>query len=76
MTPLCLTHVVLPFGVQPYRGLKIPKVQQWHKNVHVVYGTILWLWMFWRIKHDGAAFMVRARMCAPQQQSLTRPTMC
>ena len=45
--------------MQPYRGLKIPKVQQWHKNLQIFMGTTLWLWLFWRIKHDGPALFVR-----------------
>merc|ERR1719453_2574843 len=42
------------YGSGPYRGLKIPKVAQWHKNIQVFYGTVLWLWLFYRIKEDGA----------------------
>ena len=53
------------FSLQFYRGLKIPKVQQWHKNLQLFMGTTLWLWMFWRIKNDGAAFIVRARPRRP-----------
>jgi hypothetical protein len=44
--------------LQPYRGLKVPKVAQWHKNLQLFMGTTLWLWLFWRIKHDGPALLV------------------
>lgn len=46
------------YGSGPYRGLKIPKVAEWHKNVATAYGCILWLWLFWRCKQDGKAFLV------------------
>ena len=52
------------YGSGPYRGLKVPKVAEWHKNVATVYGTILWLWLFWRCKNDGPALLVR-RACPP-----------
>jgi len=45
------------YGSGPYRGIKIPKVAQWHKNVATIYGTILWLWLFWRAKNDGPALL-------------------
>jgi hypothetical protein len=35
-------------------------VQQWHKNLQIFMGTTMWLWLFWRMKNDGAAFLVRA----------------
>lgn len=50
------------YGSGPYRGLKPPKVAQWHKNVSVVYGTMLWLWLFYRCKTDGPALIVRTRL--------------
>ena len=46
------------YGSGPYRGVKIPKVAEWHKNIGTIYGTIMWLWLFWRAKHDGKAFLV------------------
>jgi len=45
------------YGSGPYRGLKIPKVAAWHKNLSTVYGTILWLWIFYRAKCDGPALL-------------------
>jgi hypothetical protein len=45
------------YGSGPYRGIKIPKVAQWHKNVATFYGTVLWLWLFWRAKNDGPALL-------------------
>ena len=50
------------YGSGPYRGLKIPKVAEWHKNISTFYGTILWLWIFWRTKKDGAALLVKLRL--------------
>ena len=47
------------YGSGPYRGLKVPKVAQWHKNLQLFFGTTLWLWLFWRIKNDGPALLVR-----------------
>lgn len=46
------------YGSGPYRGLKIPAVAQWHKNLATFYGTVLWLWLFWRCKNDGPALLV------------------
>jgi len=37
--------------------MKIPPVADWHKNVATIYGTILWLWLFYRCKNDGAALL-------------------
>jgi len=45
------------YGSGPYRGLKIPAVAQWHKNLATFYGTVLWLWLFWRCKNDGPALL-------------------
>lgn len=42
-----------PTPPQPYRGLKVPKVAQWHKNVQIIFGTTMWLWLFYRCKEDG-----------------------
>lgn len=30
-----------------------------HKNLGLAYGTMLWLWVFYRAKQDGAAVLVR-----------------
>jgi hypothetical protein len=48
------------YGSGPYRGLKVPKVASWHKTSQTVFGTILWLWLFYRFKNDGPALLVRA----------------
>jgi len=45
------------YGSGPYRGLKIPKVQEWHKNLTTFMGTTMWLWLFWRCYYDGKAFL-------------------
>ena len=37
--------------------LKIPKVQEWHKQLQLFMGTTMWLWLFWRMKNDGKAFL-------------------
>lgn len=31
-----------------------------HKNLALAYGTMLWLWVFWRAKQDGRVVLVRA----------------
>ena len=61
---------------QPYRGLKIPKVQEWHKNLQLFMGTTMWLWLFWRIKHDGAAFIVRRPLLAAHTPAHPAPRAC
>ena len=48
------------YGSGPYRGVKIPKVAQWHKNVRDLYMTTMWLWLMWRAKNDGPALLVRS----------------
>lgn len=30
-----------------------------HKNLGLAYGTMLWLWVFYRAKQDGRAVLVR-----------------
>lgn len=30
-----------------------------HKNLAIAYGTMLWLWVFWRAKQDGRVVLVR-----------------
>ena len=57
--PVCLLRPYFLRASQPYRGLKIPKVAEWHKNVATLYGTMLWLWLFYRAKNDGPALLVR-----------------
>ena len=57
------------YGSGPYRGLKVPKVAEWHKNLATVYGTTLWLWLMWRCKQDGAALIVSL---VPRQTSALR----
>ena len=65
---------------QPYRGLKIPKVADWHKNLAELYGTLLWLWLFWRAKNDGKALLVSRGVdeapgsaLHPEWQRVSRP---
>ena len=59
------------YGSGPYRGIKVPKVAQWHKNLSTAFGTILWLWLFWRAKHDGPALLVRIE--PPHAAACTTP---
>ena len=68
--PCCPVLTLCP---QPYRGLKIPKVAQWHKNVQVFFGTTLWLWLFIRCKEDGPFVFVSA--CAASS-SLSLACIC
>ena len=47
------------YGSGEYRGLKVPKPERWQSNVATFYGTMMWLWIFHRARHDGKALMVR-----------------
>ena len=47
------------YGQGEYRGLKVPKPEPWQSNVATFYGTMLWLWIFYRFKQDGKALFVR-----------------
>ena len=58
------------YGEGPYRGIKIPKVAEWHKNLSTFFGTTLWLWLFWRCKNDGPALLVRAARSASRSWRL------
>ena len=42
------------YGTGEYRGLKVPPVAAWHQHVATFFGCTMWLWIFWRAKHDGA----------------------
>lgn len=33
-----------------------------HKNLALAYGTMLWLWVFYRAKQDGAVVLVRPHL--------------
>mmetsp|Transcript_44392 Transcript_44392/g.73643 ORF Transcript_44392/g.73643 Transcript_44392/m.73643 type:complete len:102 (+) Transcript_44392:25-330(+) len=41
------------YGSGPYRGLKEPKVPAWHHHAATAWGTVAFLWFFWRCKIDG-----------------------
>ena len=47
------------YGSGEYRGLKVPKPERWQTNVATFYGTMMWLWIFHRARHDGKAMLVR-----------------
>lgn len=47
------------YGSGEYRGIKVPPVAAWHQNVATIWGTMMWLWIFWRCKNDGKALLVR-----------------
>ena len=47
------------YGQGEYRGLKVPKPEPWQSNVATFYGSMLWLWIFYRFKQDGKALFVR-----------------
>lgn len=34
-----------------------------HKNLALAYGTMLWLWVFYRAKEDGRVVLVRTCIC-------------
>lgn len=34
-----------------------------HKNLALAYGTMLWLWVFYRAKEDGRVVLVRCCVC-------------
>ena len=58
------------YGHGEYRGLKVPPVADYHKNVATVWGCMMWLWIFWRVKNDGKALIVRppATPAAPTRE--------
>merc|ERR1719160_1381024 len=45
------------YGHGEYRGLKVPPVADYHKNVATIWGCMMWLWIFWRVKNDGKALI-------------------
>ena len=47
------------YGSGEYRGLKVPKPERWQTNVATFYGTMMWLCIFHRARHDGKAMLVR-----------------
>lgn len=42
-----------------YLGFREPHVNPVYKNLSVAVGASMWLWLFYRAKHDGAALLVR-----------------
>eukprot|EP01087_Luapelamoeba_hula_P012545 TRINITY_DN3501_c0_g1_i2.p2 TRINITY_DN3501_c0_g1~~TRINITY_DN3501_c0_g1_i2.p2 ORF type:complete len:110 (-),score=17.51 TRINITY_DN3501_c0_g1_i2:25-354(-) len=42
---------------KPYGGFEPPHVAPAHRILATALGTTMWLWVFWRIKHDGAAML-------------------
>lgn len=43
---------------EPYNGLKQPKIPQFQRRLGVFFGTVMWLWVFYRSKQDGGHFFV------------------
>ena len=41
------------------QGAEGPKPERWQTNVATFYGTMMWLWIFHRARHDGKAMLVR-----------------
>ena len=49
------------YGEGPFRGFKPPKGSVFQKNLATGFGTVAWLWFFWRCKIDGPREFVRLR---------------
>ena len=53
------SHGPTGYGKGPYRGFSPPEPEPWKKACGTFFGTITFLWFFWRCKQDGRAFLVR-----------------
>lgn len=62
------------YGSGPYRGFTPPKVSEWDKKAGTTMGCIMWLWLFWRAKHDGKAFLVCMPPLHPGPAPCPHPT--
>eukprot|EP00320_Phaeocystis_rex_P004665 CAMPEP_0119058056 /NCGR_PEP_ID=MMETSP1178-20130426/2410_1 /TAXON_ID=33656 /ORGANISM="unid sp, Strain CCMP2000" /LENGTH=94 /DNA_ID=CAMNT_0007038949 /DNA_START=42 /DNA_END=326 /DNA_ORIENTATION=- len=45
------------YGSGEYRGVKIAQPAKWQTNLATFYGTMMWLWIFHRFRHDGKAML-------------------
>jgi len=48
-------HAKIDNFTDKYAGFRPPRVK--YQRLTVVLGTITWLWLFWRAKHDGLGFL-------------------
>lgn len=64
------------YGSGEYRGIKVPPVAAWHKNVATIWGTTMWLWLFWRFKNDGKALLVRPHASPKLAHASALPGIC
>lgn len=53
-------HGPTGYGEGPYRGIEPHLPGFWHTAVARGMGCVMWLWIFYRFKVDGKAFLVRA----------------
>jgi hypothetical protein len=59
-------HGPTGYGDGPYRGIEPHLPGFWHTAAARGMGCVMWLWIFYRAKIDGKAFLVRARVrCFP-----------
>lgn len=59
-------------GSAEYGGWEPPHVADWHKYLGEGSMVVMFLWIFWRVKQDGAHFFVRRATAA----SLRPPPPC
>lgn len=52
-------HGPTGYGDGPYRGIEPHLPGFWHTSVARAMGCVMWLWVFYRFKVDGKAFLVR-----------------
>ena len=64
------SHGPTGYGKGPYRGFSPPEPEPWKKACGTFFGTITFLWFFWRCKQDGRAFLVRRAPRPPHTPSL------
>lgn len=64
-------HGPTGYGEGPYRGIEPHLPSFWHTAVARGMGCVMWLWVFYRFKVDGKAFLVRSARGPRAQCSAT-----
>jgi hypothetical protein len=62
-------HGPTGYGEGPYRGIEPQLPGFWHTATARGMGCIMWLWIFYRAKVDGKAFLVSAARAAPARRA-------
>jgi hypothetical protein len=50
--------------LKPYNGLRAPMVPKFHLKVANAFGTLMWFWVFYRLRQDYGHFLVCFLICA------------